>query len=100
MVIGLYGPVGLDVLLVVEVVKGQERNRAPIQRLRMAVKHVEAVDERNKHAAQTTVQVRYTYMYTVKQTAIVFLSAFITDTAFFICNCYVIDFQSNFISYT
>ena len=40
MVIGLYGPVGLDVLLVVEVVKGQERNRAPIQRLLMAVKRV------------------------------------------------------------
>ena len=57
MVTGRDGPVGLDVLSVVEVVKGQERNRAPIQRLRMAVKHVEAVVVRNKHAARTTAQV-------------------------------------------
>ena len=37
---GVDGPVGQDVLSVVEVVKGQERNRAPIQRLLMAVKRV------------------------------------------------------------
>ena len=40
MVTGLHGQVGLDVLSVVVVEKGQERNRAPIQRLRMAVKRV------------------------------------------------------------
>ena len=37
---GVDGPVGQDVLSVVEVVKGQERNRAPIQHLLMAVKRV------------------------------------------------------------
>jgi len=58
-VTGRDGPVGQDVLSVVVVEKGQERNHAPIQRLRMAVKYVEAVVERNKHAARTTVQVRF-----------------------------------------
>ena len=40
MVNGRHGPVGLDVLSVVVVEKGQGQNRAPIQRLRMAVKRV------------------------------------------------------------
>ena len=61
-VTGRDGPVGQDVLSVVVVVKSQEQNRVPIQRLRMAVKHVEAVVVRNKHAARTTVQVRYTFV--------------------------------------
>jgi len=54
---GQDGQLGPDVLLVVEVVKGQGQNGALIQRLRMGVKHVEAVDVRNKLAVQTTVQV-------------------------------------------
>ena len=37
---GVDGPVGQGVLSVVEVVKGQGQARAPIQRLRMAVKRV------------------------------------------------------------
>jgi len=57
-VTGPGGPVGQDVLLVVVVVVGHGQNPVQIQRLRMAVKHVEAVVERNKHAARTTVQVR------------------------------------------
>jgi len=39
-VTGRDGPVGLDVLSVVVVVKGQGQSRAPIQRLLMAVKRV------------------------------------------------------------
>ena len=39
-VTGPGGPVGQDVLSVVVVVKGQGQNGVPIQRLRMAVKHV------------------------------------------------------------
>jgi len=40
MVTGLHGQVGLDVLSVVVVEKGQGQSRAPIQRLLMAVKRV------------------------------------------------------------